>query len=118
MEKILLVEDDIALAEQMKRFLEETRKCRVNITLTLDEALKNAHQNYDLLITDKNLGGHRGIHPLLDYMKEEKPYTPVLLASGEEGIQARRELYCHDFWDKDDIDEFLGKVDKLLSKAA
>jgi DNA-binding NtrC family response regulator len=73
---------------------------------------------FDLLITDKNLGRQRGVVPLLDYMKEEKPHVPVLIFSGEDGKQARKELYCHGFAvksaDKNDQAHYRAEIRRLL----
>jgi predicted glycosyltransferase len=56
--------------------------------------------SYDFVIVDKNLGTHRGVSPLLDFLQEERPDTKVVLFSAEDGIRAKKELYCHAFVSK------------------
>ncbi|MFA7717933.1 MAG: response regulator [Candidatus Absconditabacterales bacterium] len=106
--KILLIDDDEAILDSYsllwkKRFFLITANDLASALLTVKS------ESFDLLITDKNLGYHRGIDPLLNYMKEEKPNIPVILLSGEDGNRARQELYCHAFVQKGS----LGCSDKL-----
>ncbi len=67
----------------------------------------------DKVLTDKNLGDHRGIEPFLNYLKEEKPEVKVILASGEVGTYAKRELYCHAFFEKgkDDVEDLIRMIE-------
>jgi len=67
------------------------------------------------VVTDKNFWGHRGITPLLNYMKEESPFTAVILISGEPPEDARKELYCHACLDKTKKG-FVGTLPKEVSR--
>ena len=81
--KIVLVDDDPAILDSYS-LLWKNRFTLVCVS-DLGTALSTVKNTlFDLLITDKNLGVHRGIEPLLNYMKEEKPYIPVILFSGED----------------------------------
>jgi DNA-binding response OmpR family regulator len=88
--KILLVEDDIELAEVMKRWL-----TRENYTAELvsegPEALsrmKNYH--YDLIILDWQLPGMEGIDVLKQF-RSAGGMTPVLMLTGKREIEDRVE---------------------------
>ncbi len=90
MAKILLVEDDIELAEVMKRWL-----TRENYTAELvsegPEALsrmKNYH--YDLIILDWQLPGMEGIDVLKQF-RSAGGMTPVLMLTGKREIEDRVE---------------------------
>lgn len=98
---ILLVEDDPRIREDVPVFFREGGHF-VRVAGDLETALRDARslQAGDVVLTDKNLGGHRGIHPLLDYLKDEKPEVKVILSSGEPSTFARRELYAHAFHEK------------------
>ena len=96
MSHILLVDDNDTLREEL------TREFRVDgHTVTpvsnLGSALTEAkHLSEDsVVVTDKNLGGHRGITPFLDYLQNEKPDVRVIIFSGEISTYAQKELYCH-----------------------
>ena len=71
--------------------------------------------SFDVLLTDKNLGRHRGIEPLLRVMQEERPSIPVIISSAEDGTQARKELYCHDYIEKD-VSDFLGRLQAAIKR--
>ncbi|MFH1294326.1 MAG: hypothetical protein ABIH90_00095, partial [Candidatus Aenigmatarchaeota archaeon] len=73
---------------------------------------------FDYLITDKNIGGHRGIVPLLDVMQQERPHVPVILCSAEDGEQAVKELYCHEFVRKGPARQMEGHFRETFRKYA
>jgi len=115
---ILMVDDATYLLSTVRDELEDMGYFVITAA-SLKEGLVIAREyNFDLLITDKNLGYNRGVVPLLDYMSEEKPFVPVLLFSGEDGKQARKELYCHGFAEKAACDEgrahFHSEIRRLL----
>ena len=111
MPRILLVDDNNTGRRAVHKFLSRLGYDVFSVP-NLKEALVEAKtSSFDLLITDKNLGGwRRGVRPLLDYMQEERPGVPVLLASGEDGRQAQKELYCHGFFRKSSGSERLAAV--------
>ena len=116
MAKILVVDDEPLILKITSEILRD-KGHSVTAVAALDEALRCAKSlTYDLIITDKNLGSHRGITPLLDYLQDEKPDTKVLLISAEDGTQAKRELYCNDFYSKlDGFNGFIDLVDRLVA---
>ena len=74
---------------------------RVSTAADLGTARRKAEELApDIVMCDKNIGGHRGVVPFLDYMQREKPETPLVLCSAEDGARARVELYCHEFISK------------------
>ena len=116
MANILVIDDEPLILEITSEILRD-KGHSVTAVAAPDEALRCTKSlTYDLIITDKNLGSHRGIEPLLDYLQDEKPDTKVLLISAEDGAQAKRELYCTDFYCKfDGFDGFIDLVDRLVA---
>ena len=116
MANILVVDDEPLILKTTCDILRD-KGHSVTAVAAPDEALRCTKSlTYDLIITDKNLGSHRGVTPLLDYLQEERPYTKVLLISAEDGRQAKRELYCNDFYSKfDGFNGFIDLVDRLVA---
>jgi len=112
---ILFVEDDKKNREthaELFRLEGHIVKEAPNLESALEEAKYLTEGS--VVITDKNLGSHRGIFPLLNYLEENKPDVKVILYSGEVNEFARRELYCHAFFQKgDDIEELLNMISQL-----
>ena len=119
--KVLFVDDSEDLLRMREQYFSDF--FRLNTASDIGEALLAVKSWWiDIVVTDKNMWGHRWIRPLLDYMKEERPYVPVILNSGEDGRRARQELYCHAFIDKcsgdDPIQLLKNKIIELVDKAA
>lgn len=55
---------------------------------------------FDVLVAHKNLGDYHGVVPLLEFMHDDRTGVPVIVCSGEDMVQARRELYGHAFLEK------------------
>ena len=111
MSKVLLVEDDPDVLHEVSTILNDNGHS-VTAVKDLGTALREAQmlREGSIVVTDKNLGGHRGVEPMLDYLKEEKPEVKVILMSAEPSQYARRQLYCHDFVEKGNPNTF----DRLL----
>jgi len=78
--RILLVEDDLPLAESLKSFL-ESRDFSVDLAGSYEEALELLEENrYDLYLIDVNLGDGDGIE-LLEDLRRFKDDTPTLIIS-------------------------------------
>ncbi|NPB07788.1 MAG: response regulator transcription factor [Aquificae bacterium] len=78
--RILLVEDDLPLAESLKSFL-ENRGFSVDLAGSYEEALGLLEENrYDLYLIDVNLGDGDGIE-LLEDLRRFKDDTPTLIIS-------------------------------------
>ncbi len=98
MANILVVNDNQRVLRRMSSVLRGLGHT-VNTAVDLAGGRRAAESiSIDMLFSDKNLGGYwRGVIPLLTYMQEERPWVPVVITSAEDGRQARKELYCHDF---------------------
>jgi DNA-binding NtrC family response regulator len=97
---LLLVDDDIEYSGYMVQLFGKYN-FRVSTAADLGTARRKAEELApDIVMCDKNIGGHRGVVPFLDYMQREKPETPLVLCSAEDGARARVELYCHEFISK------------------
>ena len=95
----VLVVDDEEDSAYAARLLLEQRGHLVEVQHDLAGALRAVKSGrYDVVVTDKNLGGRRGVVPLLDYLEEERPDTVVVLYSAEDMTQARRELHAGVFF--------------------
>ena len=116
MRRILLIDDnEPLLACERVGLIEEGYD--VTDVPRLDLGLLEAKNgSFDCVIVDKNIGGHRGVVPFLDFMQEERPTTPVILFSAEDGKQARKELYCHEFVSKQSLSkELYLAIERVLS---
>jgi len=116
MADVLVVDDDEFGAYAIRRLLEQSGHS-VEVQHGLAGALRSVRSlRYDAVVTDKNLGGHRGVVPLLDYLHEECPGTKVVLYSAEDMTQARKELPADAFVSKFGTPlEFLDAVDAVLA---
>ena len=115
MADVLVVDDNEDCAYAARRLLER-RGHSVEVQHGLAGALRAVKAlSYDVVVTDKNLGGRRGVTPLLDYLEEERPDTIVVLYSAEDMTQARRELNADVFVSKmTGPFEFLDAVEAAL----
>lgn len=117
MATVLLVDDDIDYLEAETEALRELGGFDVSPVSDLAEAIRAARSGtFGILVTDKNIGGHRGLVPLLDFMQQERPETPVLINSAEPDEGVRQHLYCHDFHNKgaEPPDALIEKINRLL----
>ncbi|NQT30469.1 MAG: response regulator [Candidatus Saganbacteria bacterium] len=79
--KILIVDDEKALADMMALQLGSDKKYKVEVAYSGREGLaKVASDHFDLVITDYNMPGLDG-EELLDAVKKIKPKLPVFIFS-------------------------------------
>ncbi len=118
MATILVVNDNPRVLRHMARILSGLGNHTIKTAVDLAGGLMEArNSSLDLLFSDKNLGGYwRGVIPLLDYMRDERPWVPVIITSAEDGCQARKELYCHEFIEtsRPYVDDVKRVVDRFL----
>lgn len=83
---ILVVEDDMALQEAIVDTLELSGFASTAVC-SAEQALDTlAQQNFDMVISDVNMGGMDG-HALLEEIKRTKPFLPVLLITAFGSIE-------------------------------
>ena len=81
MKRILLIDDEAALAEIVKLNLELTGDYAVTIAASGESGLRAlADDTFDLVITDFKLPGMNGVE-VLERLKDERPELPVVLFS-------------------------------------
>ena len=81
MKRILIIDDEAALAEIVKLNLELSGNYSVEIASSGEEGLRVlAEEPFDLVITDFKLPGVNGVE-VLERLKEEQPELPVVLFS-------------------------------------
>ena len=81
MKRILIIDDEAALAEIVKMNLELSGDYEVEIAPNGEEGLRLiADEIFDLVITDFKLPGMNGVE-VLERLKEEQPDLPVVLFS-------------------------------------
>jgi len=119
--RVLLVDDDLDYLEGETGLLRRSDSGEIDVTPVneLGEAICAVRSgSFDILVTDKNIGGHRGLIPLLTVMKEERPSIPVIINSAEPDTGVQRELYCHGFNDKirDRSEGLVAKIHQLLGR--
>ena len=117
--KVLFVDDNEDLLRMRKDSFSDF--FRIATANDIGQALLTVKWwSIDIVVTDKNMWGSRWIIPLLDYMKNEQPGTPVIINSGEDGIRASKELYCHAYIEKfssdDPTQQMEEKIVKLVDK--
>src|SRR2546422_3350938 len=83
--KILIVEDETALAKAISRVLTEDEGYAVELAETLEKGLSLAiNGNFDVVLTDKQLPGLTGMEymggiKLLTRLRTLKPQVPVII---------------------------------------
>ena len=115
--KVLLVEDEILLAELLVKFLSD-KNIEVDVANDLPQAMEKYNTEYDVCLLDLNLKGELSF-PLLKRIKEEKPETLAFIFSGldsEEYVRQAKELGADGFIPKPYKMEFLENF--LLEKIA
>jgi DNA-binding response OmpR family regulator len=117
MPTVLLVDDHRNLLETVAYSLRRRGYSVIACTDLSSAMVEASTSQFDVLLTDKNMDYHRGVEPLLNYMRSEKEFVPVIIFSAEDGIQARRELYCHDFINKSQpFEEFIKKIQNSFQR--
>ena len=88
MSKILIIEDEVAIADLEKDYL-ELSDFKVDICNTGDEGLKTALTgDYDLIILDLMLPGMDGF-AVLRALRQQGVSAPVLMLTARGGVQDR-----------------------------
>lgn len=121
--KILVVEDEKDIAQLYKEYLE----CGgFNVHIEYDglkglEVLENAREPFDILVTDDQMPGMRGLE-LASYLRQRTPDTPIMMLTGFVSSMVENAL------DNGQIDacltkpvslkELLSKINELLSRKA
>ncbi len=117
--KILIVEDDVLLAEHLRRFLREQLKAKCEWVMTVDGAQEYLDEkgDFDLLILDRKLRDGEGLE-VLRLAKINLEMTRVLILTGlgqpeerEKGLLAGANDYLVKPFTKG---EFLARVNNLL----
>lgn len=95
MARILLVDDDLFYLTGTEELLRRYGDHQVTTAQDLGQALSEVRASrYDVVITDKNLGGSRGVLPLLEFLKDERPETKVVLNTAEPHSSRLKEELC------------------------
>jgi DNA-binding response OmpR family regulator len=80
--RILLVDDELALLDVGKQFLEESGVFLVTVTDNAEEALSLLReQQFDAIVSDYQMPGMDGIS-LLQYLREMDSSTPFIIFTG------------------------------------
>lgn len=116
MARILIVDDDPDLSEQVKNYLEFLEHS-VESVGSGEEAVQHLkYSDFDLIILDGLLPGMSGIDVLKTY-RQSGGATPVVMLSGktqekdqQAGLDAGANLYLTKPFDLTDIDKCLEKV--------
>ncbi len=117
--KILIIEDEIKLAQFLKKGLEQAghiADCCNNGTIGLEMAYVN---NYDLILLDLMLPGQNG-YEILKNMKDFKLLTPVIILSAlnsTENVIKGLDSGAFDYIKKPfDLDELLARIRLIQRK--
>lgn len=87
---LLIIDDEIGLARIMKLNLELSGEFQVEVAYTGDEGVKKASANpYDLIITDFRMPGGMDGLAVAAAIKQVKPNCPILLCTGELGMDSQ-----------------------------
>jgi len=79
--KILLIEDDEDMCEELRQALEE-KKYRVSLALNGSAGMSSVKQNgYNLVLLDLKMPGLNG-YELLKHIKKKNPNTKVIVLTG------------------------------------
>jgi|SRR3989344_2234526 len=101
MVRILIVDDNIDYARKTGELLKKKGLDFVVASNPVEGIDQLQTGSFEAVITDKNVGSHRGVMPLLEFMERQREAIPVILYSWEDGAQAIQELYCWDFVEKE-----------------
>ena len=95
MSKILLVEDELELAEKFKKTFEK-KGHSVDLAENENEALKYIKENdsYDCIISDYNIAGSNAKQIALNF--KEKYNTKICFISGDPSLAQKLKVECPD----------------------
>ena len=86
--RILVAEDDQALAEFLKDRLQQEHFTVEVVSDGLEARRRAEEQPFDLIILDLGLPGENGLG-VLQHIRERKPDLPVLIVTGDSPVDAR-----------------------------
>ena len=92
MYKLVIVEDDVDIALNMKDYLEE---CGFNITIfttIIDSTINISLNNYDIVLLDLNLPDYTGFE-LLKYLNKNKISIPTIVISADSDLNSKLEAF-------------------------
>jgi len=92
MYKLVIVEDDVDIALNMKDYLEE---CGFNITIfttITDSTINISLNNYDIVLLDLNLPDYTGFE-LLKYLNKNKISIPTIVISADSDLKSKLEAF-------------------------
>jgi signal transduction histidine kinase len=107
--RILLVEDTPTDAELISRQLRKGGCEFVEIAEDRDEVLSQLDKNWDLIVSDYNLPGFKGID-VLNWAREKSPHIAFIVCSGVVGDEKAAEVIktgADDFISKDNLKDRL-----------
>lgn len=117
--KILLVEDELDLAEPIVQGLREEH-FDVEHAPTGEIARRKLEQHFDLLILDLMLPDMPG-EAIIDYLKQRTDYPAILVLTARAGVQDKLALFrrgCDDYLTKPFVfEELLERVRALLRRS-
>lgn len=118
-EKILVVEDEGDLSEPLVKGLKEEGYV-VELASDGQSAIRRFVDNWDLVILDLMLPDMTG-ESILNYLKQQPDYPPVLILTARSGLEAKLALFrhgCDDYLTKPFIfEELVERVRALLRRS-
>ena len=88
MAKLLVVEDDPRLSEQLKHFLVELKHEVETVANGLEAADRLRLYHYDLVVLDWNLPGKEGVDVCREYRKNGGA-TPIIMLTGMDHVRQK-----------------------------
>ena len=115
--KVLLVEDDEAIAELIKDYLSDV--CDIDYVAKASDALKKAKMNsYSVIVTDNTLPDMEGIKLAAEIMKD-KPNSTIVMMTGSENPEIKKramEVGIKSYIVKDTAITFLEQLANIIKK--
>ena len=118
--KILLVEDDIVIAKNIKNFLEFSEGWKVDIAYTLNEAVKKiSHSRYDFIILDVMLPDGES-YSFAQQLKKIDSLVPIIFLTAKGELEDK--LLWFDSWGDDyitkpfEMAELVARIKAILSR--
>lgn len=117
--RILVVEDEIKIANSIKRGLEE-ENFAVDVAYEGDKGLNMAkYEEYDLIVLDIMLPGKDGFQ-ILKTLRDEKNYTPVIILTARGDVEDKvrgLDLGADDYLPKPfSFDELLARINAHIRR--
>ena len=98
MANVLLIDDDRFFMRPCVLKLEHQGGHTVHFVSNLGEAIQHfREQTFDVVVLDKNIGGHHGCIPFLEMARREKPHIPIVMHTGEDDELVPGRLGCDAF---------------------